>query len=92
MTVMMAMMDGSVSVGPQTGVETVMQGSENAWQNIGTLPDEPLGGMLLFKIVTMVTPLGSTILNVMLCAADGALFAFGLGAIGKAALKKTSLI
>ena len=28
MTVMMAMMDGSVSVDPQTGVETVMQGPE----------------------------------------------------------------
>ena len=38
MTVMMAMMDGSVSVNPQTGEETVMEGPENAWQNIGTLP------------------------------------------------------
>ena len=30
MTVMMAMMDGSVSVNPQTGEETVMEGPENA--------------------------------------------------------------
>ena len=30
MTVMMTMMDGSVSVDPQTGEETVMQGPENA--------------------------------------------------------------
>ena len=30
MTVMMAMMDGSVSVDPQTGAETVMEGPENA--------------------------------------------------------------
>ena len=222
MTVMMAMMDGSVSVDPQTGVETVMQGPENAWQNIGTLPGEPLGGdeifmmcninmmfmavavfvclfisddfrsgyaknlftvrakrgeyvvsktisgficgafmliayligsilggaisglsfdlhglsignivmcmlakiflmlvfvsiftlisvaakqkawlsicgslgggMLLFMMVGMITPLGSTILNVVLCAAGGTLFAFGLGAISKVVLKKTSLV
>ena len=221
-TVMMAMMDGSVSVDPQTGVETVMQGPENAWQNIGTLPGEPLGGdeifmmcninmmfmavavfvclfisddfrsgyaknlftvrakrgeyvvsktisgficgavmliayligsilggaisglsfdlhglsignivmcmlakiflmlvfvsiftlisvaakqkawlsicgslgggMLLFMMVGMITPLGSTILNVVLCAAGGTLFAFGLGAISKVVLKKTSLV
>ena len=31
MTVMMTMMDGSVSVDPQTGKETVMQGPENTW-------------------------------------------------------------
>ena len=222
MTVMMAMMDGSVSVDPQTGVETVMQGPENAWQNIGTLPGEAMGGaevfamcninmafmgiavficlfisddfrsgyaknlftvrakrgeyvvsktisgficgavmliayligsilggaisglsfdlhglsignivmcmlakiflmlvfvsiftlisvaakqkawlsicgslgggMLLFMMVGMITPLGSTILNVVLCAAGGTLFAFGLGAISKVVLKKTSLV
>ena len=47
-TVMMTMMDGSVSVDPQTGVETVMEGPENAWQSIGTLPTadgEAMGGM-----------------------------------------------
>ena len=222
MTVMMAMMDGSVSVNPQTGEETVMQGPENAWQNIGTLPGEPLGGdeifmmcninmafmgvavfvclfisddfrsgyaqnlftvrakrgeyvvsktvagficgalmliayligsvlggaisglsfdlhglnaghivmcmlakiflmpvfvsiftlisvaakqrawlsicgslgggMLLFMMVSMITPLGSTVINVTLCAAGGALFALGLGAISKVVLKKTSLV
>ena len=222
MTVMMAMMDGSVSVDPQTGVETVMQGPENTWQNIGTLPGEPLGGdevfmmcninmafmgvavfvclfisddfrsgyaknlftvrakrgeyvvsktisgficgalmliaylvgsilggaisglsfdlhglnagnivmcmlakiflmlvfvsiftlisvaakqkawlsicgslgggMLLFMMVSMITPLGSTAINVVLCAAGGALFAFGLGAISKVVLRKTSLV
>ena len=222
MTVMMSMMDGSVSVNPQTGEETVMQGPENAWQNIGTLPGEPLGGdeifmmcninmmfmavavfvclfisddfrsgyaknlftvrakkgdyvisktvagvicgaimliayfigsmvggavaglsfalgdistfnivmcilskillmfvfvpifvlvsvaakqkawlsicgslgggMLLFMMVSMITPLGSTLLNVVLCAAGGAMFAFGLGAISKMILKKTSLV
>lgn len=46
MTVMMTMMDGSVSVNPQTGVETIIEGPENAWQSIGALPDgEALGGM-----------------------------------------------
>jgi len=50
MTVMMSMMDGSVSVNPQTGVETIMEGPENAWQNIGTLPGEPLGGDEIFMM------------------------------------------
>lgn len=48
MTVMMTMMDGSVSVDPQTGVETVIHGPENAWQSIGTLPTAEgaaMGGM-----------------------------------------------
>ena len=222
MTVMMSMMDGSVSVNPQTGEETVMQGPENIWQNIGTLPGEPLGGdeifmmcninmmfmavavfvclfisddfrsgyaknlftvrakrgeyvfsktlsgfvcgtlmliaylvgailggaisglsfdlhglnagnlvmcmlakivrklvfasidtlisvaakqkawlsicgslgggMLLFMMVSMITPLGSTFINVVICLAGGAMFAFGLGAISKIVLKKTSLV
>ena len=223
MTVMMAMMDGSVSVDPQTGVETVMKGPENTWQNIGTLPDGEAmggseifmmcninmvfmivavfvclfisddfrsgyaknlftvrakkgdyiisktlagfvcgtlmliayfigsvlggtmaglsfelhglnagnivmcmlakiflmlvfvsiftlisvaakqkawlsicgslgGGMLLFMMVSMITPLSSTFINVVLCLAGGAMFAFGLGAISKIVLKKTSLV
>ena len=46
MMVMLTMMDGSVSVDPQTGVETVIHGPENAWQSIGTLPGmESAGGM-----------------------------------------------
>ena len=48
--------------------------------------------MLLFMMVSMITPLGSTAINVVLCAAGGALFAFGLGAISKVVLKKTSLV
>lgn len=224
-TVMMTMMDGSVSVDPQTGVETVMEGPENAWQSIGTLPTEggeamggmdvmamcninmmfmgaavficlfisedfksgyaknlftvrakkgeyvisktlagfvcgalmliayfigamlggaisglsfdlgtltagnivmcmiakiflmfvfvaidvlvsvaakqkawacltgSLGaGMLLFMMVSMITPLGSTMMNVILCLVGGALFAVGLGAISNSVLKKTSLV
>ena len=50
MTVMMSMMDGSVSTNPQTGEETVMQGPQNTWQNIGTLPGEPLGGDEIFMM------------------------------------------
>ena len=51
MTVMMAMMDGSVTVDPQTGVESIMVGPENTWQNIGTLPGgEAMGGMDVFAM------------------------------------------
>ena len=51
MTVMMSMMDGSVSVDPQTGVESVIHGPENTWQNLGTLPGgEALGGMDVFAM------------------------------------------
>jgi len=50
------------------------------------------GGMLLFMMVSMITPLGSTPIHVVLCAAGGMLFALGLGAVSKAVLKKTSLV
>ena len=223
MTVMMTMMDGSISVDPQTGVETVIEGPENAWQSIGTLPGAETmggmdvmsmcninmmfmcvavficlfisedfrsgyaknlftvrakkgnyvisktlagfvcgvimliayfigamlggaisglsfdlgtlttgnivmcmlakiflmlvfisifvlisvaakqkawlalcgsfgGGMLLFMMVSMITPLGSTIMNVVLCLAGGVLFAIGLGVISNNVLRKTSLV
>ncbi|MBQ8831019.1 MAG: ABC transporter permease [Oscillospiraceae bacterium] len=223
MTVMMTMMDGSVSVDPQTGAETVIHGPENAWQNIGALPGGETmggmdvmsmcninmifmavcvfvclfisddfrsgyaknlftvrpnksdyvvsktlagfvcggmmliayfigaviggaisglsfelhgltagnivmcmtakiflmlvfvsiftlisvaakqktwlavcaslgGGMLLFMMVPMITPLSSTFMNVILCIAGGAMFAFGLGACSKRVLLKTSLV
>jgi hypothetical protein len=62
---------------------------QKAWLSIcGSLG----GGMLLFMMVGMITPLGSTVLNVVLCLAGGVLFAFGLGAISKAVIKKTSLV
>ena len=35
--VMTTMMDGSVTVNPQTGVETVMEGFDNVWQIIGSV-------------------------------------------------------
>lgn len=49
-------------------------------------------GMLLFMMVSMITPLGSTMMNVLLCLAGGVLFAFGLGTISNIVLKKTSLV
>ena len=62
---------------------------QRAWLGIcGSLG----GGMLLFMMVSMITPLGSTIINVVLCAAGGALFAFGLGSVTKMILQKTSLV
>ena len=55
MTVMMTMMDGSVSVNPQTGVETIMEGPENTWQNIGTLPGgEAMGGNDIFMMCNKI--------------------------------------
>ena len=50
------------------------------------------GGMLLFMMVSMITPLTSTIVNVVLCLAGGVLFAVGLGLGSKAVLKKSSLV
>lgn len=38
--VMTTMMDGSVTVDPQTGVETVIEGFDNTWQIIGTPSSE----------------------------------------------------
>ena len=37
--VMTSMMDGTVSVNPQTGEETVIEGFDNVWQIIGTVSD-----------------------------------------------------
>ncbi|MBE6548736.1 MAG: hypothetical protein E7667_07705 [Ruminococcaceae bacterium] len=37
--VMTSMMDGSVSVNPQTGEETVIEGFDNVWQIIGSVND-----------------------------------------------------
>ena len=50
------------------------------------------GGMLLFMMVSMITPLNSTVLNVILCLAGGTLFSVGLGIAGKTVLEKTSLV
>lgn len=49
-------------------------------------------GMLLFMMIPAITPLDSTIVNVILCLAGGALFSAGLGAVSNVILKKTSLV
>ena len=62
---------------------------QKAWLSIcGSLG----GGMLLFMMVGMITPLTATPIHVILCAVGGLLFAFGLGAISKTILNKTSLV
>ena len=50
------------------------------------------GGMLLFMMVGMITPLTATPLHAALCAAGGLLFAVGLGLVGKTVLNNTSLV
>ena len=49
-------------------------------------------GMFLIMMIPMMTPLNSTVMNVILCIAGGALFSAGLGAISNQVLKKTSLV
>lgn len=49
-------------------------------------------GLLLFMMVPSLTPLNSTIMNVILCLAGGALFSVGLGAVSNIVLRKTSLV
>lgn len=48
--------------------------------------------MLLFAMIPMLTPLNSSIINVVLCLAGASLFSFGLGAVSNLILKKTSLV
>ena len=49
--VMTTMMDGSVMVDPQTGVETVMESFKNTWQTIGPLPGE--GSIMDMSLTSM---------------------------------------
>lgn len=49
-------------------------------------------GMLLFMMVSMITPLNSTLMHVVLCLAGGAMFSFGLGVCSKQVLSKTALV
>ena len=41
--VMTTMMDGTVSVNPQTGEETIVEGFDNVWQIIGSVSDDIVG-------------------------------------------------
>lgn len=49
-------------------------------------------GMFLFMMTSIAAPLNAGILNVILCAAGGGLFAFGLGAVANIILRRTSLV
>lgn len=49
-------------------------------------------GMFLFMMVPMMTPLDATAMHVLLCAAGGALFSVGLGAVSNTILKKSALV
>lgn len=49
-------------------------------------------GMFLFMMIPMLTPLDATPMHVILCAAGGVGFGFGLGAVSNLVLKKTSLV
>lgn len=48
--------------------------------------------MLFFMMIPMLTPLDSTVMNVVLCLAGGVLFSAGFGAVSSTVLKKTSLV
>ncbi len=49
-------------------------------------------GMLMFMMITIITPLNSTIINVLLCLVGSIIFSFGIGYGSKIILDKTSLI
>ena len=48
--------------------------------------------MLLFTMVPMITPLNSTIINVILCLVGGILFNYGLGIVSNLILNKKSIL
>ena len=64
-------------------------GRQRVWMSIlGSL----FAGMLLFMMVPMLTPLNADLMNVLLCAAGGAMFCFGLGLVSSRILKKSDLV
>ena len=48
--------------------------------------------MLLFMMIPIVSPLNSSIINVILCFTGGVLFRIGLGSISKLILTKSKLV
>lgn len=51
-----------------------------------------MAGMLLFTMIPLITPLNSSLLNVIMTFAGGILFATGLGSASNLILNKTSLL
>lgn len=50
------------------------------------------GGMLLFMMIPMLTPLDSGVINVGMCLAGGAIFSVAIGAVSNVVLKRSSLV
>ena len=50
------------------------------------------GGMILFMMIPMITPLTATVMHVGICLVAGVLAAVVLGLVGKVILQKTSLV
>ena len=50
------------------------------------------GGMILFMMIPMITPLTATVMHAGICLVAGVLAAVALGLIGKVILQKTSLV
>ncbi len=49
-------------------------------------------GMFLFMMLSIASPLDASVIHILLCVVGSVGFAFGLGAISNAILKKTSLV
>lgn len=49
-------------------------------------------GMLFFMMIPMLTPLNSSITNVLMCLIGGIIFSIGIGAISNKVLNKTDLV
>lgn len=49
-------------------------------------------GMLMFMMIPIITPLNSTIINVVLCLVGSLIFSIGIGFGSRAILEKTSLV
>ena len=64
-------------------------GKQRAWLSVCLAL---FGGMLLFMMVPMMTPLDSGVGNVGLCLAGGTIFAAAIGAVSKMVLNKTNLV
>ena len=50
------------------------------------------GGMLLFMMIPMMTPLDSSVINVGMCLAGGVIFSAAIGAASNMILKRTNLV
>ncbi len=68
--VMTTMMDGTVSVNPQTGVETVIEGFDSVWQIIGSTSSSALGMSLTDMCNINLLYFGAAVLIILFISAD----------------------